>query len=89
MDEPARQHLCCHGLTAQCQCAEETSWDWGFGKGDKLSPFPHFRADLLSVSFHQGEEPFIDVEEMVRPQITWKFENICSSNDCYVNAESC
>lgn len=64
-------------------------WEKRFSRVDKLSPFPDFRGDLLSVSFHQGEEPFTDLEEMARPQITWKFQNICSSNDYYVNSESC
>lgn len=58
-------------------------WERTFSRVGKLSP------DLLRISFHQGEEPFIGLEEMVRPQITWTFQNICSSNDCYVNPESC
>lgn len=89
-DQSASHHICCHGLIAHFQYSEEMCiWQRRFSRVDKLSPFPDFRGDLLSVSFHWGEEPFIDLEEMTRPQITWKFQNICSSNDYYVNPESC
>lgn len=89
-DQSASHHICCHGLIAHFQYSEEMCiWQRRFSRVDKLSSFPDFRGDLLSVSFHRGEEPFIDLEEMARPQITWKFQNICSSNDYYVNPESC
>lgn len=89
MDQSASHYICCRGLIPHFQHAKEMIWERWFSRVGKLSPFPDFRGDLLSVSLHQGEEPFIDLEETARPQITWKFQNICSSNDCYVNPESC
>lgn len=60
-------------------------WERIFSKVVKLSTFRDFRVDLLSVAFHKGQEPFTYLQEMVRPQITWKFQNICSDDDYYVN----